>query len=103
MDGSPDMSFGQNGTIATSGSTIVLEKDQKIITGGFIINQQNNRDFALARYTSNGKPDLTFGYAGTTITNFTSGDDGMNVLVISGSSIYVAGYAEDPNPGRSDG
>ena len=96
-NGVPDDGFGINGTIATSGSSIILGKDQKIIVAGDSINQQNNRDFTLARYTSNGKPDLSFGNAGTTITNFTSGDDNLGTMAITGTAIYVAGYAEDPN------
>ncbi len=99
LNGTLDSSFGQNGTIITTpGSTIILENDQKIIANGYVINQQNNRDVSLSRYNTNGTPDLSFGKGGTTITSFTPGDDVVGSMAISGSQLFAAGYADDPNP-----
>ncbi len=96
-DGSLDSSFGQNGTIPVDGSSIFLQSDQKILVDGRTTNLQNNIDFKLSRYNVNGSKDLSFGNQGSIVTSFTSGDDYMNDLILSGNQLYAAGDAMDPN------
>ena len=76
--GTLDSSFGVNGKATISfnnpngeyASTVGIQKDGKIITGGSIGSFSYNSDFALARFLSNGNPDSTFGLNGKVTTHF---------------------------------
>jgi uncharacterized delta-60 repeat protein len=73
-DGSPDPSFGRGGRVRTdfdTGATanaVVLRPDGKIVVAGTV----GGRDFALARYTSRGRLDVSFGSRGKVLTDFGS-------------------------------
>lgn len=76
-DGSPDQSFGVNGSVFTrftNGTThalaVALQTDGKIVAAGFNVADQVTRNFALARYNPNGSIDLNFGLEGMVTTNF---------------------------------
>lgn len=64
-DGSFDTSFGDNGISSrwfgsdANGVSSAIQPD-----GKFLVIAENNGDMAIVRYTSNGKPDKTFGIRG---------------------------------------
>jgi uncharacterized delta-60 repeat protein len=70
-DGSFDESFGQSGKVFTdfgagaSAAAVVVQPDGKIAAAGTVLE----RDFALARYTSGGKLDGSFGRGGKVRTD----------------------------------
>jgi uncharacterized delta-60 repeat protein len=76
-DGSRDESFGSSGVVFTrftNGETralaVALEADGKIVASGFNVADQVTRNFALARYNTNGSIDMDFGLEGQVTTNF---------------------------------
>jgi uncharacterized delta-60 repeat protein len=69
--GSLDATFGQGGLLTTSigaGSAevraLVLQSDGKLVAGGYSYDSHGNEDFTLARYTSSGTLDSSFGTGG---------------------------------------
>ena len=77
VNGSPDSSFGNNGTVMTSFKddsyilSLTIQKDNKIVVSG-ATGEFPNSEFALARYSSNGEIDTAFGIDGTITTAFSS-------------------------------
>jgi uncharacterized delta-60 repeat protein/LPXTG-motif cell wall-anchored protein len=70
-----------------------LQADGKIlIVGSSYIN--NERDFAIARFTTNGALDTTFGTGGKTTTDLGVHDWGNSVTVQTDGKIVLAGYSE---------
>jgi uncharacterized delta-60 repeat protein len=76
-DGSRDESFGSSGVVFTrftNGETqalaVALQADGKIVASGYNVADQVTRNFALARYNTNGTIDLDFGLEGQITTNF---------------------------------
>ena len=74
-NGSLDGSFGTAGKLKTDFETamaMAIQSDGKIVVAGFawIVPRTGPTDFALARYTSDGSLDTTFGTAGKVITIF---------------------------------
>ncbi|MDQ3179974.1 MAG: delta-60 repeat domain-containing protein, partial [Acidobacteriota bacterium] len=74
-NGSLDNTFGKNGRVVTNfggfnetASAVVLQSSGKIVIGG--LSQPNDSDFALARYSSDGLLDNSFGKNGIVTTNF---------------------------------
>jgi uncharacterized delta-60 repeat protein len=80
-DGSLDRSFGRGGQVLTQfvsrsgersssiAQSVVIQRDGKIVVAGL----GNGYDFALARYTTSGRLDPTFGRGGKVLTDFGSG------------------------------
>lgn len=75
-DGSLDTTFGVGGLVITNfGGTleridaVVLQTDGKIVAVGRS-NTSGSNDFALARYTTNGLLDTSFGVNGLVLTSF---------------------------------
>jgi uncharacterized delta-60 repeat protein len=110
-DGSPDPSFGSGGTVLSdfgssldAASDVVLQPD-----GGIVVVGTSNRDFAVARYTSAGALDPSFGSGGLTTTDLGGFDqatalarqpDGKLVVAgigATGSDFIVARYTADGN------
>src|SRR5436305_1462402 len=90
-NGTLDSSFGVNGKVTTvfdslddQANAIVLQGDKIIVAGtttGIFIS-----DFALARYTADGKLDPSFGVNGKVRTDFDSSyDHGANAIAIQGN------------------
>ncbi len=75
-DGSFDASFGRGGKLLTAfpfprkavANAVVARADGKIVVAGRI----GGRDFGLARYTSSGRLDASFGTGGKVVTDFGS-------------------------------
>ena len=102
-----DSAFGVNGKITTdfSGSweeaNSVALQGNKIIAAGFTHDYDSTTtysDFALARYTADGKLDSSFGVNGKTTTDFDNETDVINSIVLQGDKIIAAGYNGYDNP-----
>jgi len=107
-NGKLDRSFGDNGIVTTFfeagsyASSVALQSDGKIIAAGtvfvdFIIGEQSDTDFALARYNRDGSLDTTFGSGGLVSTDFLGKeDDAFSVLIQPDGKIVAVGSANDP-------
>jgi uncharacterized delta-60 repeat protein len=82
-NGTPDTNFGDHGITRTSiggndiANAMVLQPDGRIVIAG-----QSDGDFALARYTSAGVLDTTFGTMGKVKTPIGPGADVINGLAL---------------------
>ena len=98
-DGRLDSTFGMNGRVITDfygtwdeARSIVIQGSRIIVGGYTSIPFRGKSDFVLARYTTDGKLDTSFGENGKTLTNFSSSDDYLNSLVLQGDKIVAGGY-----------
>ena len=99
-DGTLDSTFGNGGFMATdfSGATddiayaMTMQRDGKLVVAGRT-GSYPEFDFALARYSSDGQPDQSFGTGGKVITNIGSTDDAFAVALQSNGKIVLAGIA----------
>ena len=93
--GALDPTFGSGGTVRTDFDTgrdlvtsVLVQPDGKIVAGGAAAIGFSFSDFALARYTSDGSLDPTFGVsngvvvAGQVTTNFPGGSGGVTDVVL---------------------
>ena len=107
-DGSLDSTFGTNGTarndISGGGDyndhafSVAIQGDGKIVAAGSSYNGSSYA-FALARYTTDGSLDSTFGIDGTTRNTINGGngtdDDAASVALQSDGKIVAAGHSAD--------
>ena len=107
-NGSLDKRFGNNGKITTDFfrnvdtiNALAIQPDGKIVVAGFAQLAGNGgtpRVFALARYTSDGRPDPTFGSGGSLTTSFGGTFASASAIMLQpDGKIVVAGTA-DFNP-----
>jgi uncharacterized delta-60 repeat protein len=103
-----DTTFGNGGKVSTdfaAGTSdiargLTIGTDGRIIAvGATSINEQF--DFAIAQYNSNGSPDTTFGTNGTVITDFPDGptprsNSALAVVIQPDNKFIVAGVAQVP-------
>ncbi len=102
--GDLDLTFGNGGKVVTPiGSDndysfgAAIQSDGKIVLAGESFNG-TNRDFALARYNTDGSLDTSFGSGGKAVTPIGSSDESAGDLVIqSDGKIIVAGYSYNAN------
>jgi uncharacterized delta-60 repeat protein len=119
-NGTPDTSFSGDGQVTTAMNTqgnddqaftvAIQPADGKIVVAGFAdvgineyphsdpwINFNHNKDFALARYNTNGSLDTTFDTDGKVTTDFSGSLDaeshGVAIQSVDGK-IVLAGYNE---------
>ncbi len=97
-NGTVDKTFGNNGqaqALVGRGGNIAYDPmilpSGKIIAAGVTFNAQNNHDFALARFTANGKLDTTFGQKGKVITSLGQDDVAINARSQPGGKILLTG------------
>lgn len=107
-DGSPDTSFGTNGSTTTvvsqqpqpggsaiaSANALAVLPDGDILaagTAGVDYTIDSSRWFVLARYTPDGSLDSTFGDDGVVQTSFTGGDWLGGIVVWPDGTIVAAG------------
>ncbi|MEO8061917.1 MAG: Calx-beta domain-containing protein [Pseudomonadota bacterium] len=101
-NGSVDSTFGSGGLTTTQFSTlgdfgraIALQADGKILVSGQASNELQP-DFALARYSANGAPDLTFdGDGKMTVDFFGKGDSAESVAVQADGRIVLGGFVSN--------
>jgi len=95
-DGSLDTAFDTDGKVTTdfggedNGLALVIQADGKLLVAGYAAGQ-NNDDFALVRYNTDGSLDLTFDSDGFAINNLGSNDDGYALAIQGDGKILVAG------------
>ena len=72
---------------------VLVQPDGKILVGGWAYNTDTNTyDFALARYSSSGVPDATFGFGGRVISDLGSGqNDYANAIALQSDGKIVLG------------
>ncbi len=97
-DGSLDNTFGTSGKSITmigngsNGASAAIQTDGKIVVAGWATTG-TGIDFALARYTTNGTLDNTFGTAGKILTDIANSNDyAQSVGIQPDGKIVVAGY-----------
>ncbi len=104
-NGNLDNSFGSNGISLTSVggvnddiNSIAIQKDGKIIAGGYseVVSQTTDEyDFALVRYNTDGSVDKTFGSNGAAVNSIGHKSDEINSVAIqSDGKIVAAGFSE---------
>jgi len=99
-DGSLDTSLGGTGKVMINfegyndyGQSIIIDNLGHIVIAGYTYNG-SNYDFAIARHNNDGGLDTSFGNNGKVITDFSTGSDsGQSVLIDGNGDIVVAGYA----------
>lgn len=113
-DGTDDTTFGGSGAIVTkvsatnwnTATAVVRQDDGKVVVGGWVYaGNGSSADFVVARYTTAGALDTTFGTAGMTITPVAPGtkdDAGRAILLQVDERVptvrsIVAGSANDAN------
>lgn len=102
--GALDATFGIGGVTTTSFTTqgdqanaIALQSDGKIVIAGRTA-LFGTSDFALARYTTDGALDVTFGTGGKVVVDFLSGVDAAQAIAIQADGkIVAAGSARNGN------
>ncbi len=100
-NGTLDLSFGTGGKLTTDfGSnyddcrSVAIQSDGKIVASGSSHNG-TNWDIALARYNTDGTPDLSFGSGGKLTTDFAINNDYGFAMAIQGDGkIVVTGISE---------
>jgi|GEM_PF-1533050 len=104
--GQLDTTFGTGGKVTTAvgatndgGYSVVVQSDGKILVAGYSDNG-SDFDFALARYTSAGVLDMTFGNGGKVVSDFGFNESGQSLTVQSDGKILLAGYT-DPSSNKS--
>ncbi len=110
--GKPDPTFGVSGKTllsfgqSSAATALALLPGGKFLVGGGIASTGGpaNMNFAVLRFTANGKLDPTFGTAGRTTTDFAQKFDGVDDLrVLANGVIVVAGQIDESRPGAGDG
>ena len=106
--GALDVSFGSGGKVSTpigsstdEGNSMALQSDGRIVVAGSTFNGSYT-DFALARCTTSGALDASFGSGGKVITAISTGDDSVRSvavqsdgkIVVAGSSVTATGYSD---------
>ncbi len=99
-NGTLDPSFGTEGRITTNFLDdpdcvfgLALQPDGKVVAAGYATSQ-SGKDFAVARYHSDGRLDTAFGSNGKVNTDFFGRDDlGLDVAITPSGRILAAGFA----------
>jgi uncharacterized delta-60 repeat protein len=91
-DGTLDTSFGTGGKVTTSVSggddylrAIAIDPAGNIVVAGYAVGAGGNEDFAVARYTTAGLLDTSFGTGGIVTTPIGTGNDEAFGLALDGS------------------
>jgi len=101
-DGTLDTTFGNGGRVITSLVSdgdevygVAIQNDGNLVVAGYADSGSSGLHFALARYTSNGALDATFGNGGVVIDTLSTNDVAYGVAIQSDGKIVAAGYAEN--------
>jgi len=102
-DGTMDTTFSVDGKVVTdfagfwdSATGLAVLADGKIIVSGFASVAENVVDFALARFTSAGSLDASFGTGGL-LTTDVNGDDYAHALAVQDDGKYIVGGGSNNN------
>jgi uncharacterized delta-60 repeat protein len=103
-DGSPDTSFGSTGLVVadfdgdSQAFALVLQADGKlVVAGAFEAFGALDRDFALARYHSDGSLDTSFGTGGLVVTDIGEDEDNLAFALVlqADGKLVVAGALQE--------
>jgi uncharacterized delta-60 repeat protein len=105
-DGILDSTFGDGGRVVThfragssdDASALLLQPDGRIIVSGSTVTANGDRDFAFARYDSDGTLDASFGVDGLLTTAISTGDDSANGLALQPDGRLVVAGSGGVNP-----
>jgi uncharacterized delta-60 repeat protein len=105
--GALDPAFGSGGRVVTpfgaesQAQALVRQPDGKLVAAGRAGPLGGGQDFALARYTSDGALDPTFGTGGTVRTDFVGSGDWAYALALQpDGKLVAAGYSYEGGIGR---
>ncbi|MGW4245221.1 hypothetical protein [Nocardia sp. NPDC004722] len=106
-DGKADTAFGSNGSVTADfggksdvAADVALATDGKIVVVGTSSGTNTGDNIALARFTTEGKPDSGFGQSGLVSTDLgTTADHGNALALQTNGEIVVAGTTKDPSQG----
>jgi uncharacterized delta-60 repeat protein len=108
-DGTPDSSFGTGGEVTTDfgdhdgAFDVAVQPDGAIVAAGFSFGTPTlQEEFALARYSSDGALDPTFGTGGKVTTDFNSFDDGASAVALQPDGEIVAAGGSFPSATTRD-
>ena len=94
-DGTPDNTFGDNGKVLTDFhnddlcSSMLVQPDGKIVLVG---STNSYNSWAIARYTKDGQPDMTFSGDGKDTAGYgISSDYGPDAVLLPNGKIVIAG------------
>lgn len=97
VDGTVDPSFGAQGKVATDFGfrdkifAVVIQPDGDIVGAGYAGDSTDlNYGFALARYSTNGARDKTFGTKGIVSTHFSGRRDEVHALALDHAGRLIA-------------
>lgn len=98
-----DTTFGSNGLLSTSftgsndfGRGLALQSDGKFVIAGQVAGTSSNSDFGIARYSSAGVLDTTFGAGGLVRVDFFGAfDSAYDVQIQADGRIIAAGSARN--------
>jgi uncharacterized delta-60 repeat protein len=98
-DGSPDVTYGNNGYSMPApiySAHAALQADGKIVIAGYTLNAHqyydHETDFAVARYKTDGSFDSSFGVNGIQVSDFGHTSVATCLAIQSDGKIVVAGY-----------
>src|ERR1043166_4463159 len=100
-NGTLDTTFNTTGKVVTdfNGTSdriwgLALQSDGKIVAVGETVKPVTlDNDVAIARYTTAGALDTTFGGTGKVTTDYLAGNNSAYAVAMSGTSIFVVGAA----------
>jgi uncharacterized delta-60 repeat protein len=104
-NGQLDQTFGNGGIVATdfTGNSddipyaLAVQPDNKIVLGGHS-GIYPTFNFALARYTSTGQLDQTFGTSGKVLTPVAHDSLGYGLAIAAGKIVLAGAAASDQKP-----
>ncbi|MEQ1830690.1 MAG: hypothetical protein ABL921_32360, partial [Pirellula sp.] len=82
------------------GSAMVIQPDKKVVVAGKVFNGSNH-DIGLARFNSDGTPDLSFGSNGSVKSDLGADEKVSAVGLMSDGSILVAGSTSGSSGSRA--
>lgn len=100
-DGTPDPTFGVNGVVTSDRpgierfAALALQADGRIVGAGSFFTANGEFEFQVARYNTNGSPDLSFGVGGSVTTGIRLSDSAARVAIQPDGRILVAGQSVD--------
>ncbi|MEP6684220.1 MAG: T9SS type A sorting domain-containing protein [Parafilimonas sp.] len=107
LDGSFDTTFGKKGIVVrvlqynSSGASIALQKDNKIVIAGNAVTDGINNHFLTERFNADGSIDSSFDYTGYQITVMDENDIAIKVLLQNDGKILLAGDAYNSQQGTA--
>jgi uncharacterized delta-60 repeat protein len=102
-NGSLDTTFDGDGKVSTSlgNSTsaydVLVQRNGKIVAGGFMLNPNSGQDITLARYLPNGALDTSFSGDGVAVTDIANNNDVAYSLALQADGKILAGGTSGNN------